>query len=99
MYNNDPMGILSSDRHLEPLEASPRVRKLLDQLEIAESNIKDLKEERDEFLRDLRYKQYLTFDVRDRIVDMVIDDYDHKISIWRMDIDAYKSALATEGAL
>lgn len=99
MYNNDPMGILSSDRHLEPLEASPRVRKLLDQLEIAESNIKDLKEERDEFLRDLRYKQHLTFDVRDRIVDMVIDDYDRKISSWRMDIDAYKSALAIEGAL
>ena len=99
MYNNDPMGILSSDRHLEPLEASPRVRKLLDQLEIAESNIKDLKEERDEFLRDLRYKQHLTFDVRDRIVDMVIDDYDHKISNWIIDIEDVKDALAIEGAL
>lgn len=99
MYNNDPLGIVSSDRHLEPPEASPKVRKLLDQLEIAESNIKDLKEERDEFLRDLRYKQHLTFDVRDKIVDMVIDDYDRKISNWRMDIDAYKCALAQEGAL
>lgn len=98
MYNNDPLGIVSSDRHLEPPEASPKVRKLLDQLEIAESNIKDLKEERDEFLRDLRYKQHLTFDVRDKIVDMVIDDYEHKINNWRMDVDAYKSALTAEGA-
>ena len=98
MYNNDPLEIVSSDRHLEPPELSPRVRKLLDQLEIAESNIKDLKEERDEFLRDLRYKQHLTFDVRDKIVDMVIDDYEHKINNWRMDVDAYKSALTVEGA-
>lgn len=99
MYNNDPLGIVSSDRHLEPPEVSPRVRKLLDQLEMAENSIVELKEERDEFLRDMRYKRYLTFDLRDRIVDMVIDDYNRKISNWRMDIDAYKSALAIEGAL
>jgi len=98
MYNNDPMGIVSSDRHLEPPEVSPRVRKLLDQLETAENSIAELKEERDEFIRDMRYKRYLTFDLRDRIVDMVIDDYNRKISNWRMDIDACKCILTHEGA-
>ena len=93
------IGLIDVDGH-KGLDVYKRqkVRKLLDQLEIAESNIKDLKEERDEFLRDLRYKQHLTFYVRDKIVDMVIDDYEHKINNWRMDVDAYKSALTAEGA-
>lgn len=98
MYNNDPLGIVSSDRHLEPSGVSPIVSKLLDQIEICQTKIMELKEERDEFLMDLRCKQYLTFDVRDKIVDMIVDDYDHKISNWQMDIESCKDTLTLEGA-
>jgi len=98
MYNNDPMGIVSSDRNLDPPEVPKRIRDLLDRITEAEEKIENLKNERDEFLRDMKYKPNLTINVKESVISMVTYDYDCKISGWRQDIDAYNTALALEGA-
>ena len=114
MYNNDPMGVVSSDRHLDPPGITKKVQSLLEQMETAKENMEELKMERDELLRDMRCERHLTpglhnriadmiadgyDDLRDKIIDITADYYDSKIAGRRVEINACNYVLSQAGEI